>query len=103
MRIVSGRAFSSADKENTAKVLIVNRSFAKLYLSERALGDKVSGFAGSDNATGDYEVVGIIDDVLEHGLTDKVQPEIYSLQRQTVFRSTSPGFVLRMKQDPRDL
>jgi ABC-type antimicrobial peptide transport system permease subunit len=59
-------------------------------------------FAGS-NAKGEYEVVGIIDDVLQHGLNDPIQPEIYSLQHQTTFRSSMPGLIVRTNGDPRAL
>jgi len=102
IRFTSGREFNSNDVAASSKVVVVNRSFAKQYLSDAAIGDRIVNFAGS-NAKGEYEVVGIIDDVLQHGLNDPIQPEIYSLQHQTTFRSSMPGLIVRTNGDPRAL
>src|SRR5262249_53693139 len=42
MRVIAGRAFNKNDTASSAKVLVVNRSFAKEYLSDAAIGDKIS-------------------------------------------------------------
>jgi putative ABC transport system permease protein len=102
MRVVAGRLFNSSDTGGSLKVVVVNRSFARQFLSDTALGDRIVNFATSSD-TGQYEVIGIIDDVLEHGLNDLAQPEIYSLRQQTVFRAGSPGIVMRTTGDPRAL
>src|ERR1051326_18177 len=77
LRVVVGRAFTSADTAGSTKVLVVNRTFAKQYLTNRAIGDHVANFATDDNV--EYEVIGVVDDVLKHAVSDLPQPEIYSL------------------------
>jgi predicted permease len=100
IRVLKGRAFSAADSASSPQVAVVNREFAKRYLSDSAVGDRIVNFAGS-LAQGEFEVVGIIDDVVEHGLSEGIQPEIYSLQHQSVFRSQYPALVIRTDGDPR--
>jgi predicted permease len=100
IRVLKGRAFSAADSASSPHVAVVNREFAKRYLSDSAVGDRIVNFAGS-LAQGEFEVVGIIDDVVEHGLSEGIQPEIYSLQHQSVFRSQYPALVIRTDGDPR--
>jgi putative ABC transport system permease protein len=100
MRFLKGRAFASTDTASARHVVVVNRAFARQYLSDSAIGDRVVNFAGSFEK-GEYEVVGVIDDVVEHGLKDAIQPEIYSVQRQSMFRSQNPALVIRTNGDPR--
>src|SRR5262249_54069704 len=74
------------------------------YLSPTRIGDRISNFAVGDGL--EYEVVGIVHDIVEHGLTDSVQPEIYSLDVQTaapLFKSSLPYLELRTAADPDNL
>src|SRR5207244_160907 len=92
------------DAKNSPKVVMVNRSFARQYLSDSAIGDKISNFATGDGT--EWEVIGIINDVLERGLTEPVQPEIYSLNRQmspSLLKTSAPFLVLHTNRDPREL
>jgi putative ABC transport system permease protein len=100
MRVLKGRAFSSADTASSQHVVVVNRAFAKQYLSDSVIGDRIINFAG-DFARGEFQVVGVIDDVVEHQLSEGIQPEIYSLQTQSIFRSQNPGIVIRTNGDAR--
>jgi len=101
MRVAEGRAFNSGDMATSGKVVIVSRSFARQYLSEKPIGDRISNFARGDNQL--YEVVGIVDDVVKRGLTDPAQPEIYSLNRQMTSSTFNPdggSLVLRTAGNP---
>ena len=101
MRMVKGRAFSEADTASSPKVVVVNRMFAALYLSDKPLGEKVSNFATADGV--EFEVIGIVDDILKRGLGNPAQPEIYSLDRQmtaTTFNPDGASLVIRTAGDP---
>jgi predicted permease len=104
MRTVTGRGFTSGDTAASPKVVVVNRAFARQYLTDRAIGDHVANFATGDNV--EYEVVGVVDDVLKHSVSDPAQPEIYSLNRQMSSRTFDPNLgslVIRTSGDPRAL
>jgi len=104
MRIVEGRGFTKSDSANTPKVIVVNRSFARQYLSDKPIGDKIANFARGDGV--EFEVVGVVDDVLKRGVSDGAQPEVYSLDRQmlpTNFNPDAGNFAIRTSGDPRTL
>jgi putative ABC transport system permease protein len=100
---VAGRVFNSADGRNTSKSVVVNNSFAKKYLSDQAVGDRISNFAEGDGV--EYEVIGVIPDVMQLGLHDPVQPEIYSLVQQMPMSkmSTQQNFILKISGNSRAL
>jgi putative ABC transport system permease protein len=104
MRIADGRGFSDEDTASSPRVAIVNRAFARQYLSEQPVGDRISNFARGDGV--EYEVIGIVDDVRKRGVTENVSPEIYSLDRQmspSTFNPNLGSLVLRGSADPRAL
>jgi putative ABC transport system permease protein len=69
--LLRGRSFTEADTEKGKRVVVVNESFAKQYLSGRDLGQRVNF------GTFDWEVVGVVADVRDDGLDANVQPRIY--------------------------
>jgi putative ABC transport system permease protein len=99
LRLVKGRTFQPDDDSPAApKVVVVNRTFAREYLTDAAVGDRVRNFIRADDV--DFEVVGVVDDMLRRGLTDKVQPEIYSLLHQSGDVLAGPDVVVRTSGDP---
>src|SRR5262249_9219335 len=89
MRTVTGRGFTSGDTGAWSKVVGVNRAFARQYLTDRAIGDHVANFATDDNV--EYEVIGVVDDVLKHSVSEPAQPEIFSINRQMSSRTFDPN------------
>jgi len=69
--LLRGRSFTEADTEKGKRVVVVNESFAKQYLSGRDLGQRVNF------GTFDWEVVGVVADVRDDGLDANVQPRIF--------------------------
>jgi len=104
IRVLEGRGFTEADTLESPKVVVVNRSFANQYLSSARIGDRISNFAAGDGV--EFEVVGVASDIVEHGLTDTVQPEIYSLDAQmapSLFKTSFPYLELRTGSEPHAL
>jgi putative ABC transport system permease protein len=101
--IVEGRSFQASDGPSAPKVVIVNQAFAKKYLTDHPIGDKIMNFIEDDNQ--EYEVVGIIPQVRERGLADPIGPEIYSLTSQANARAiaTTSFLILRTNGDARSL
>ena len=63
-----------------------------------------TNFARGDGV--EFEVVGIVDDVLKRGVTETAQPEIYSVNRQMASATFNPdagSIALRTSGDPRAL
>ena len=102
LRLAAGRDFSPADDSAAApKVVLVNRTFADQYLTAHAVGDRIRNFMTGDGV--DFEVIGIVDDMRRRGVTDRVQPEVYSLLRQSPRPSATPDLVIRTSGDPAPL
>jgi putative ABC transport system permease protein len=80
--IVRGRAIERADWEEARRVLVVNETFERLHLDGDALGKRLTWDTGGpedpDDASPWAEVVGVVADVRELGLTDEaVRPFAY--------------------------
>jgi putative ABC transport system permease protein len=102
LRLVQGRTFQATDDSEAApKVVLVNRTFARQYLTSTAIGDRVSGFMRDDGVQ--FDVIGIVEDTMRKGLTDATQPEIYSLVHQSGAPAPNHELVLRTTGDPEAL
>jgi predicted permease len=83
IRVLSGRAFETTDREDTEQVALVNRAFVDRYLRGRsALGVRITaGDADADDS--DWStIVGVVDDVRFRSLTTEGEPEIYIPMQQ---------------------
>jgi predicted permease len=69
--LLRGRFFTESDTDKSKRVVIVNESFAKLYLTGSDVGRRMN-FAGAD-----WEIVGVVADVRDDGLDTKVAPRFY--------------------------
>src|SRR5262249_43917726 len=99
LRLAAGRDFREDDDSPSApKVVIVNRTFAAQYLTTTGIGDRIRNFMNGDGV--DFEVIGVVDDMRRRGVTDQVQPEIYSLLRQSPRPSAAQDVVIRTLADP---
>jgi putative ABC transport system permease protein len=99
LRLIAGRDFRPDDDSASApKVVTVNHTFATQYLTSRAIGDRIRNFMTGDGV--DFEVIGVVADMRRRGLTDRVQPEIYSLLRQSPRPSAAQDLVIRTFVEP---
>ncbi len=80
--LLAGRDFIASDGPGSAKVLIVNRTFARRYWGvERAVGRRIF-FAGSAGRSAPWEVVGVSGDIHHGGLDTPPDAEIYVCYEQ---------------------
>ena len=99
LHLTDGRVFLDSDDSAAApRVVVVNRTFARSYLSDRPVGDVIRNFMTGDNVP--FTVIGVVDDMIRNGLRDQTQPEIYSLLSQSPGPSQSHEIVLRTSGDP---
>ena len=79
--LLRGRVFSEHDTGNSARVLIVNQAFAKKYWpNEDPVGHSITigKGLGPEFEEPAREIVGIVGNVRENGLTDSNQPVMYA-------------------------
>jgi predicted permease len=97
----AGRFFEISDRHSTLPVAIVNESFAaRNFPGRSALGARFQ--LGELNEKGHwYTIVGVVKDVHELGIDEKMVPAVYRLHEQCdqVFREPS-GFVVRTTIEP---
>jgi predicted permease len=70
--LLRGRFFTESDTDKSKRVVIVNESFAKQYLTGRDVGRRLN-FRGAD-----WEIVGVVGDVRHDGLDSPAAPRVYS-------------------------
>ncbi|MEJ7809817.1 MAG: ABC transporter permease [Gemmatimonadaceae bacterium] len=73
-----GRLLSDADREGTARVVVINETLARQLWADRdPIGQRVSYLTAEDQPVW-REVVGVVADVRNAGLIDDVQIELYA-------------------------
>jgi predicted permease len=77
MRLLEGRTIARTDGIEAPRVVLCNRAFAQRHLPrDEALGNRVKG--GRYDAAGEwFEIVGVVGDVREVGLSQPVEPALY--------------------------
>ncbi|HJR58041.1 MAG TPA: ABC transporter permease [Vicinamibacterales bacterium] len=99
IRIVDGRDFTDEDVATSRPVFIVNRAFARRYLSAEPVGQRVRGWVRKGR--GHWEVIGVVDDVRHRGMTEPPELEVYLYREGGVRRvSAAPTFIVRTSGDP---
>jgi predicted permease len=74
VRILSGRGLTAADRAGTPRVTVVSEAFAqRFYKGSNPLGRRITVFT----ADGPIEIVGVVKDLREQGLTGPVPPVMY--------------------------
>jgi len=77
LRVLEGRTVSPADTMTSRNVVAVNRSFAAKYLGAQPLGTFVPNL-GMCRGTGDrWEVVGVLDDIVQDTVANQPQPALF--------------------------
>jgi predicted permease len=78
MSLLAGRDLAEGDTLGSAKVALVNRSFAVKYFGspQGALGHSIAGGAGN-NVHPDTQIVGVVADAKQHGVKEGVVATLY--------------------------
>ncbi|HSC28005.1 MAG TPA: ABC transporter permease [Vicinamibacterales bacterium] len=108
LRVVAGRALDRRDTSSSRPVVVVNRTFAARYVGADPVGRILTFVAGSRR---EWEVVGVVDDVRQGGLTgvapgvfggltDPPQPELFFTHAQWDTSVSDLVFVIRSAADP---
>jgi predicted permease len=102
IRIIQGRDFEDSDAQTSLPVAIVNRTFARRYLGDAALGEMLPMGVGYLDSDRNAIIVGVIDDVRYVSPADVTQPESYYSYLQLGHRLVTPvlNLVLRPAGSP---
>jgi predicted permease len=98
--LLSGRRFGEQDGLKSQPVVIVNQAFARKYFArENPVGKHIGPDLG-DGSLRDVmrEVVGVVGDTKQQGLTAAAEPKYYLPYAQAVI--TNPYLTLRTQGDP---
>jgi len=101
IRVVAGRTFNASDARTSRRVVVVNRTFARTYLGDRPVG-RLLPLGNNQGGDEDWEVIGVVEDVRQRDINERLQPEIYADYRQLSkgFDASEATFVLRTAADP---
>jgi putative ABC transport system permease protein len=98
-----GRGFTESEVNNARKLAVINQTFQRKYFGdEDPIGKRIHilQLEKFSDAQPDawYEVIGIVDDVKNHGLQDPIEPETWV--PYTVTGSAQRGVLVRTAGDP---
>jgi putative ABC transport system permease protein len=99
IRLIDGRTFTQADTDTSLPVMVVNRTFAKRYLGDSPIGERLPNTVGDGK---EREVIGIVEDIRQQTLADPIQPMFFVPYRQFAdgIRAAQPSLVVRTDGDP---
>ena len=111
LRVVDGRPLRPEDSAGSPAVVVVNRTFARQYLGDRPVGQRLQFQVG---ARGNWEVVGVVEDMRQGtlgsqpgfsfgGVADARQPEMFFAPSQWESPTAVLIFVVRTNSDPATL
>jgi putative ABC transport system permease protein len=99
----AGRDFTPQDTLKSPLVIIVNETIAKEYFpNENPIGKRIQPTISNDPTPGSpepmREIVGVVGDVKQTGLSRKPEPQVYAPEGQLPF--TGLSIVIRAEGDP---
>jgi predicted permease len=109
LRLIEGRTLSDGDTAATPPVVVVNRTFARQHLGDRAVGVRIpqrgarAGGVRFTDQNAVAEIVGVVDDMRQDSLEAPLQPEMFASLKQILpssIRSFDPILVVRTTGDP---
>ena len=84
--VVQGRTFMTADRDGSPSVIVVNQSLVRTHFAgEDPLGQSMDVGSGSANCP--CEIIGVVGDVKQYGLTDEPVQGYYLPASQAVWQS----------------
>ncbi len=102
--LLAGRTWSAAENRQSGSVVVVNQSFARQYgvrIGQQLhphISSDTSTFLASPSAAGWREIIGIVGDSRNDGLSTPVQPAVYV--PYTTLMPPYAQFLLRTQGDP---
>jgi predicted permease len=95
-RLLAGRDFGPDDRQGTANVAIVNKTFVDRHLKGRdPLGVHFMSGYPDINPQSDTEIIGVVEDIRQKSLSEPAEPSFYSSDRQITPRRRT--FVVHTK------
>jgi len=103
IEFLRGRPFTEAEVNSTRKLVVINQTFEKKYFAnEDPIGQRihVKELEKFPDPVADawFEVVGVVADVRNQGLRDKIEPEVWVPYNVT--GSAARGILVRTAGDP---
>jgi predicted permease len=96
--LLAGRAFNSSDDATSARVVVVNQTFANKYFpNENPIGKR---FTFDPKKPDDIEIVGLVKDAKYTRQRDDIPPTVYSNWRQDLRSMSGATFEVRTAGDP---
>jgi putative ABC transport system permease protein len=98
--LIAGRAVTEADRAGTAKVVVVNRSFAMKYFGDpnKAIGHLLA--VGDEDAKFETQIVGVAGDSKQYGVRQGIEPMVYEAYAQNTKTLNGLEFYVRTAQAP---
>jgi putative ABC transport system permease protein len=103
IQFLRGRGFTESEVNNARKLVVINQTFQRKYFGdEDPIGKRIHILQlekfPDPKPDAWYEVIGIVDDVKNHGLQDPIEPETWV--PYTVTGSAQRGVLVRTAGDP---
>jgi len=99
--LLRGRPFSSEDRVDSAKVVIINEAVVqKLFGNTDPIGQQIKVDSNSAQSPA-WQIVGVVGDIHQAGLTAAPEPEMYFPEAQRTWSTMS--LVARTAKDPSQL
>jgi predicted permease len=104
--LLRGREFTDADKQQSAGVMVIDRTLAQRFFPDRdPIGAHILITLGDDSPSPEYEIVGVVGSVKHVALTEDPTPTFYGPISQTPkgvvgFLATNFSLVARTGFDP---
>jgi putative ABC transport system permease protein len=103
IKLLQGRVFAATDVQDARKLAVVNESFVRKYLAPaNPIGQhlQLSDLQNYPDKVADpsFEIVGVVGDVLNQGMQQPVEPEVWI--PATVTGSGLRGILVRTTNDP---
>jgi putative ABC transport system permease protein len=97
--VLRGRAFSNADRPGNPRVMVVSDETVRRYFpGEDPIGKRIDFGWGRDGDRLSGEIVGVVGDVRQHGLSVDVTPHVYAAWDQWPLDEIT--VVMRSRGDP---
>ncbi len=101
--LLSGRAFNSLDRPGGQLVAVVNETFARRYLDDDPIGNRIKLGRIEDQELPWLSIVGVVGDTRNEGFRRRPAPEIYVGLRQVNGMFNQLFLVVRSEGDPHAL